>query len=365
LQSGRRLTMLARENNLDALRFWAAMAVLWSHAVPLTQGSERNELSFRLSGGRTTTGTVAVFVFFALSGYLITRSYERAQSPLHFVRARVLRIVPALVAVLLTTAFVIGPLVSELPLSSYLTSPEPYRYVRTQGTLFFGWADALPGVFTDHPMPVVNGAIWTLRYEAECYGLVFLLGISGLLRKELTLALYVLVLAALAILPGTPSVPGFPPDPNPHLDLAAGFLAGALVYQWQLRLDGRIAIGCVVATLACLFGGQILTAQRTLIPYLALYLALAPAVGRIYFPWRGTDVSYGLYIWAWPLSQLVVGWLRPTWWQMALVTTPLALAAAWLSWTLVEKRALTWKDRPLFGGGPTSTPEPAARHAHG
>jgi peptidoglycan/LPS O-acetylase OafA/YrhL len=356
------LDMDTRANNLDALRFWAAMSVLWSHAVPLTQGSERNELTFRLSQGQSTTGTVAVFVFFALSGYLITRSFERAQSAMHFVRARVLRIMPALLVVLLVSAFVLGPLASALPWRSYFLSADPYRYVRVQGMLFFGWSDTLPGVFSDHPLPAVNGAIWTLRYEAECYGLVFLLGISGLLRKELTLALYLATLVLLTIFPGGQDVYGMP-EPNAHVDLAAGFLAGAVVYQWKLPLDGRIALACLVATLACLFGGQILIAQRTVIPYLALYAALAPSMPRIPYPWRGRDVSYGLYIWAWPLSQLVVAWLRPTWWQLGLITTPLALAAGWLSWTLVEKRALAWKDRPLFAATPEPTPDP--RHAHG
>jgi peptidoglycan/LPS O-acetylase OafA/YrhL len=359
--------MLARENNLDALRFWAAMAVLWSHSVPLTQGDERHELMMRLSGGQSTTGTVSVFVFFALSGFLITRSFERAQSPWQFVRARVLRIMPALVVVLLATAFVLGPLLSALPWRNYLASPEPYRYVRVQSLMFVGWLDALPGVFSDHPLNAVNGAIWTLRYEVECYGLVFLLGIGGLLRKEITLALYVVVLAALAIFPGAAGADGVPADPNPHLDLTAGFLAGALIYQWKLPLDGRIALGCLAATVALTLGGQVLLAQRTMIPYLALYVALTPALGRLPYPWRGTDVSYGLYIWAWPLSQLVIAALgAPTWWQMAALTTPLALGMGWLSWTLVEKRALAWKEHPLFGAAATKgAPRPSGRHAHG
>jgi peptidoglycan/LPS O-acetylase OafA/YrhL len=351
--------MLARETNLDAVRFWAALSVLWSHSAPLTQGSEQNELTFRLSQGQTTTGTVAVFVFFAISGYLITRSFEHAPTPWHFVRARVLRIMPALVVMLVVTALVLGPLASGVPWHSYFASPDPYRYVGVQSALFFGWFDGLPGVFTDHPLPTINGSIWTIRYEAEFYGFVFLLGIGGLLRKELTLALYVVVLLALAIFPGAPAGPGVPADPNAHLDLGAAFLAGALVHQWKIPLDGRIAAACMLGTVACLFGGPMLIAQRTLIPYLALYIALSPTVGRIPYPWRGKDVSYGLYIWAWPISQLVIDALpHPRWWQVATLATPLALAAGWLSWTLVEARALKLKDSPLLGAT-------GVRQAHG
>lgn len=340
-------------NNFDALRFWAAVAVLWSHTVPVSQGSERNELLFRWSRGQTTTGTVAVFVFFALSGYLITRSFERAASPWQFVRARVLRIMPALIAVLAVTAFVVGPWITSLPLHAYFASPGPYRYLLVQGGLLFGWVDSLPGVFTDHPLTAVNGPLWTLRFEVECYVLVFLLGVSGLLRKELTLALYVLALAALAIFPGAPGTPELPPVPNQHLNLSAGFLAGALIHQWKLKLDGRVAAACGALTIACLFSGQMLLAQRTLIPYLALYLAIGPSMVRIPHPWSRSDVSYGLYIWAWPVTQLVVGFSdAPHWLTTGLIVMPVALALGWLSWNLVEKRALMLKSRTPFA--PTS-----------
>ncbi len=354
--------MLSRPNNLDAVRFWAAMLVLWSHSVPLTEGSEQDEISFRLSQGQTTTGSLAVFVFFALSGYLITRSFERARSPWHFVRARVLRIMPALLVMLAVVAFLIGPIASELSLRSYFGSPDPYRFFLVQGSMFVGWFDGLPGVFADHPMPVVNGPIWTLRYEVECYGLVFLLGSVGLLRKELTLALYIAALVAHAVFPGVPGQPGQLPDPNEHLMLGAGFLAGALIYQWKVPLDGRAALASLLGMIALTLGGEVMLAQRTLLPYLAIYVALAPSIPTIPYPWRGKDVSYGLYIWAWPISQLVIQALgRPSWLTMAAVTTPLALGAGWLSWQLVEKRALALKDHPLLGGKRGAT----HRHAHG
>jgi peptidoglycan/LPS O-acetylase OafA/YrhL len=354
-------------NNFDPLRFWAAMAVLWSHTVPLTQGSEHNELMFRLSRGQTTSGTVAVFVFFAISGYLITRSFERAASPWHFARARVLRIMPGLLAVLVLTAFVIGPLVTSESVRSYFSASEPYRYLALQSSLFFGRYDFLPGVFSDNPLTNTNGPVWTLRFEAEFYGLVFLLGIFGLLRREVTLGLYLLALVALALLPVRPGTDMLPPVPNAHLNLGAGFLAGALIYHWKVPLSGRIAVGCLLLTLLCMLGGQMQWAQRTFVPYLVLYLAIGPSMARVPHPWAGTDVSYGLYIWAWPITQLVLGALGALrWWQAGLMVTPLALAAGWLSWTLVEKRALTLKDLPLFGRS-TAPPQHAEppRHAHG
>jgi len=235
-----------------------------------------------------------------------------------------------------------------------------------QGALLFGWFDSLPGVFKDNPLATVNGPIWTLRFEAECYGLVFLLGIFGLLRKEVTLGLYLVTLVALALLPVRPGTDSLPPDANAHLDLGAGFLAGAVIYQWKVPLRGRIALGCLVMAAVSVALGHTLMAQRTFIPYLVLYLAIGPTMVRIPHPWAGTDVSYGLYIWAWPITQLVVSALGgPRWYVAGMIVTPLALCAGWLSWTLVEKRAMTLKDLPLFGRESTPSPETVSRHAHG
>jgi peptidoglycan/LPS O-acetylase OafA/YrhL len=336
--------MLSRENNFDALRLYAALAVLWSHTVPLTQGSERNELLFRWSGGQTTTGTLAVFVFFSMSGYLISRSYERAPSPWQYTWARILRILPALIVVVALLALVIGPIVSTLPASEYFRSPDPYHFVAVKCALLFGESPSLPGVWEHNPLPAINGALWTLRYEARFYGVILLLGIAGLLRKHIVLGLYLLVMTALVFFPGDPGTPDFLPDPNNNLDVGAAFLAGALIQQWNLPLNGKIATACALfAALGCATG-QMLWVQRTVVPYLVLYLAVAPSVVRLPRLRSGVDISYGLYLWAWPISQLVVSHMaHPNWLTLGLIVTPLALACGWLSWHLVEKRALAFK----------------------
>src|SRR5262245_25227928 len=120
--------MHSRENNFDALRFWAALVVLWSHAFPIAHGSEQHEPLYALSGGQSTLGAVAVSLFFVISGYLITRSFERSASAWDFVRARLLRIMPALLVVLLLTAFVLGPVLSGWSLAEYLRSSVVYKY---------------------------------------------------------------------------------------------------------------------------------------------------------------------------------------------------------------------------------------------
>src|SRR5579862_815986 len=109
-----------RQNNFDALRLIAATSVIFSHAFLLGEGTQDPEPLMRLTGGQTILGVVGVFVFFTISGFLVTQSFETTGSPLVFLAKRGLRIFPGLLLCLLVCAFVIGPLVTSLPVSDYL-----------------------------------------------------------------------------------------------------------------------------------------------------------------------------------------------------------------------------------------------------
>lgn len=336
--------MTDRSNNFDALRFWAALAVLWSHAFPIAHGEAVAQPLYRLSGGQTTLGGVAVACFFVISGFLITRSFERSAGASRFAEARALRIMPALLVVLAVVAFVLGPCLTSWPLPDYFASSEPYRYV-VQIASFTGHAE-LPGVFEQNPVPHVNDSLWTLRYEVACYVLVHGLGVARLLRREVTLGLYALTVAILAVLEGTHGgAAGDLPGPGRMLDFGALFLAGAVVHQWRVPLRAHWAWLCLAGLLASLLTSHFATAQRLLLPYLVIVLARGVSM-RIPSPARLGDLSYGIYIYSWPVTQLAVMMLpNPNWFTTGLLATPITLVLAFVSWHAIEKRALALKHR--------------------
>ena len=92
--------------------------------------------------------------------------------------------------------------------------------------------------------------------------------------------------------------------------------------------------------------------------YLALWLALHPRLPIIPAA-RFGDLSYGLYIYGWPVEETVM-WLsggRAVWWEVFLIALPAAAAIAFLSWHLVERPMLRFKPRARAAPVPYA-PEP-------
>jgi peptidoglycan/LPS O-acetylase OafA/YrhL len=334
--------MPVQANNFNTLRLLAALAVLWSHAFPLSTGRGTREPLMALSSGQTSLGTVAVAVFFVISGYLVTQSFVRSNSVWRFVKARVLRIMPGLLVALAMLGLLVGPLVTTMPLSEYFSSGTLYRFLTING-LLIGYYNTLPGVFADNPYPnTVDLPLWTLPFEAECYAGVLVLGILGLQNRYATMALFLCGLVYL-VLDG-PYTEAASQEQNRLVFLGTKFLAGAAIYHWRPKLNGGVALGCAgISTLALLFGGFWL-ALPTVFAYLVIYMALGP----ITLPdtARYGDLSYGIYIYGWPVKQLIMmSSLVSTWYWLGAIATLATVAVAFLSWHFIEKVALSFKDR--------------------
>jgi peptidoglycan/LPS O-acetylase OafA/YrhL len=347
-----------RRNNFDALRLLAATAVIFSHAFLLATGRQDSEPLMVLTGGQTILGVVGVFVFFVISGYLVTQSWEHAPSLPRFALKRALRIYPGLAACILVLTFGLGPVISSLPLRDYLSSYGTYDFLGAN-LLLHTDHNSLPGVwFTGRELGhILDGPLWSLPVEIAMYVMVAALGASRLFRPPVLVGLLALGLLGIAV-----------DASNWHdwdftgsvLWLLGFFVMGMLLQTLAPRgvLDGRIAL----LALAGLIVSVPLHAFILLFPlcggYLVIYLALHPALPVLPAA-RFGDLSYGLYIYGWPVEQTVL-YLRPeaTWWELFLIAYPATAVVAFLSWHLVEKRALRLKPSAL-GASARPAPVPA------
>jgi peptidoglycan/LPS O-acetylase OafA/YrhL len=328
-----------RDNNLNLIRMIAALCVMVSHAWPLTLGPDAVQPLFALTG--FALGTQALYVFFAISGFLVTRSFARRRSTRDWAIARALRILPGLAIALFFTAFALGPSLTDLFPAAYYGAAETWTYTPRGLSLAFRQA-YLPGVFDGQPYaPETNGSLWTLQYEVLCYAAVLALGLVGAFRSPT-----LLVLAAAAFL-ATKAVTALWPAQFPvplllFVSLGFPFACGMAFWVIRDRLPLSPLLLAALATLVFLTRGTPLRDVLHVVAlcYATFVLAYLPG-GPIRAYNRLGDYSYGVYIYAWPVQQSVVHWLGPVGpGRLTLIALPFVLMLAMLSWHLIEKPAL-------------------------
>ncbi len=341
---------LQHSNSFDLIRLLAALAVLFSHAFALYGLPEPGALGLKL-------GTMAVVAFFGMSGYLVTQSWERDPRAGSFATKRGLRILPGLIVAVLFTALVAGALATRLPLVDYVRDPRTWQYIGANllmGTERFN----LPGVFEDLPLHAPNGSLWTLRYEVLMYAILMAVGLlAHRLRWGITACFLVCLVTACwvtAFDPGRIHVPlpwvwkiGLYFEVALLAKLGMSFFAGALLYLQR----GTIGLSLPVAGLLLCMAWLVSAPWQSLITHLVVpyaALALAMRLPARHTSLRGIDVSYGVYVYAFPVQQLMSGYCLDrelgVWVAMAgAAAITLLLAAA--SWHLIEKPALGLKGR--------------------
>lgn len=319
------LTQMGSGRGFDILRIAAAVGVLVSHAFPLTGRKEPVSL---LTGHHWNLGAFGVAVFFCVSGFLIAMSADRTNSVLRFTEKRLLRILPALFVVVFLSVFVLGPLLTTENIRSYFSHLLTWRYL---GLAFFLPSTGyLPGVFESNLFPrAVNGSLWTLRYEIACYAILgfgrYFVGSTQIIYPVLFLGcgVYELITGGNLMSP---------------VHLATFFFCGATSYvlrEW-VPIKGALAGLAVILILAVAFTSSDAIFMAIPMTYIALAVGyFGPRLKII----RHHDISYGLYLYAFPVQQIVSNFVHASPVLDIIVSLPIVIVCASLSWMIVEKRA--------------------------
>ena len=342
-------SFIGQRNNLNGIRLFLALLVMLSHCYPLTGNADGEPLS-RWTGGQETFGGIAVELFFFISGLLITGSWFHSKSMSDYLRRRILRIFPG---------YVVGLLFSGLAAAAFTLHPAAnlWRFLGKAflDTGFLGFASTIGReIFPNNPLPgAANGSLWTISREFACYLLVAAIGLFGFFKHRVWLTMLFLAVFGYYC---WQFVVGVNVD-TLNCRFLTLFLAGACAWLWRdkICLTGMAA---VLAVGILLFAARMSPLFSLLVPlaggYLVLYAGFVSPVRFLGWCDR-TDLSYGVYLFAFPLQQCVAacGVRNPL--QMFALMIPLALAAAFLSWTFVEKPFLKLKSRPFSDRDPART----------
>ncbi|QNL94310.1 acyltransferase [Aeromicrobium senzhongii] len=360
----------SRRNSLNLIRLALACVVILSHSFPLGAFGDEPVV------GNVTFGTMAVAVFFAISGYLITGSRESAASGWRFMWHRVLRILPGYYICLLVIAVIAAPLAwghLRGGLAGYPVA-DSVRYVVGNLALKTSFVPTIPGTQEgiDSSVQYWNGAAWSLFFEFLCYIGVAILAAFGLLRTWViaaTLALTSGMLLAWELAPG-PMVDLLFHSHDTYRLFTTGtvFMAGALLYLLRDRIPDSpvVAAGCG----AVVVGGVVLLDRPEW--FVAGPVAYAVIWLAIHLPFSGvlsrTDVSYGTYIYGYPIATLLTIYGVNEWGILAynLVTFAIVVPLALASWFGIERRAMRLKNAvPSQKVGPRQKRANRADTAHG
>ena len=337
------MSKLSQKNNFDHIRLFLALGVFFFHTAELTQSAHFSFIKDLFSA------SVAVHSFFIVSGFLIFMSYERSSSLKNYFLKRFKRIAPGYITVIVL-AFLLLSFLSTLTMIEYFSSGESWRYLISNLSTLGFLQLTLPGIFTENFNTSVNGALWTIKVEVMFYLSVPLIVYAYKWFGKTKTLITVFILSALyfygmAYLYQQTHTAFFAILIHQLPGQMMFFSAGALLYYHH---DKFLKYKHLIFTLAVL--GYITQKFYPFYPLYAISLSiiviyLATAIVYLGHIAKYGDLSYGIYIWHFPLIQTFIAlhFFDKTPVLAFTALTMIVLFISWLSWHIIEKPFLSKK----------------------
>ncbi len=337
---------MSYKNNFNILRLLAAFMVMVGHMYVLMGIAPRNILSSPIH-------EIGVFIFFLIGGYLVTKSYLSNSNILVYMVKRVFRILPALIAFVIFATFIVGPILSTLPVKEYLIHPVTKNYFLKN--CFLSPAYTLPGVFeTNQISSAVNGSLWTLPIEVMMYiVLPVLLNVTGVKQNRKYAKKIWFIITILVFIVGVVKRIYYPTsclviygtDWALALNIIPYYFIGSMFAICVPKEIFDLQKAIVFFFFCILLGGNLVLDNILLaisLPYLVFSLAYAPepVFSKVM---QKHEISYGLYLYGFFVQQLLLYiFIAKLGMELSIVTylvlsTVCTIVLAYLSATFVEE----------------------------
>lgn len=336
-------------NNFGFLRLLFAYLVIVSHSPELVYNSPSRELLHMLTGS-VTFGMLAVDGFFLISGYLIYQSYENSKSFSSYIMKRILRIFPGFIVASFLSIILVVSIANGWQL---LVELNPYEWIKIALKTLVLSTPHVDGLVLNASRQIINGSVWTIRYEFICYLLIPLIAFVGFNKKNILLIalafisvhIYFILYNIEFIVRNAAFFSLFQ-----FFRMTTAFLVGVCFYKYRQIIvwNFNYTVFCCLALIALRFITTTFFELGLIIlgGYLMFNFAFNFKNKTIQQIGSNTDISYGVYLYAWPIQILIIhhfNSVNP--WLLSAITITLASIAGYLSWTLVEKPFMNIKKR--------------------
>ena len=321
-----------RSNNLNLVKFIAALFVIISHAYPLCKGAEYNDILSDLSRNSIAFGSLAVAIFFMSSGFFVTKSLLKSKDSKKYLHNRFIRIFPPLWFTLIVCILVCGLFFSTYNLGKYCLSIDFFKYCLN---FILIPIHNLPGVFMNNIYPgVVNGPLWTLPIEFVCYLVLLLAYKLNLVNKKSYKYVALLVIVAFVGINLIPlSIKGY-------IQPCFLFFWGSFywIYRDKITMKNTYFLISLVAFVLLIVLGYGQVASFLFVPYLTLYIAFCLPQCNNRLASLG-NLSYDIYLCGWPIQQMIISLFGGSMLvgMNILISIPLSILVGCITYSLVEK----------------------------
>ncbi len=321
-----------RSNNLNLVKFIAALFVIISHAYPLCKGAEYNDILSDLSRNSIAFGSLAVAIFFMSSGFFVTKSLLKSKDSKKYLHNRFIRIFPPLWFTLIVCILVCGLFFSTYSLGKYFLSSDFFKYCLN---FILIPIHNLPGVFMNNIYPgVINGPLWTLPIEFVCYLVLLLVYKLNLVNKKSYKYVALLVIVAFVGINLIPlSIKGY-------IQPCFLFFWGSFywIYRDKITMNNTYFLISLVAFVLLIVLGYGQVASFLFVPYLTLYIAFCLPQCNNRLASLG-NLSYDIYLCGWPIQQMVISLFGGSMLvgMNILISIPLSILVGYITYSLVEK----------------------------
>ncbi len=336
-----------KNNNFGFLRLLLATLVIVAHSAEILDQNRSREILTNIFG-TITFGELAIDGFFLISGYLILKSYLSSTTIKSYFLKRVLRIYPGFIVASLFCIFVLLPLSGEIKLIIDTPLREWFSTIFRMLTL------EAPQV-TNTQYPALNGAMWSIWLEFVCYLCIPIVYITKF-NKPKTYAILAVMMMLIFLFTQISGkniwLPYVRLDLHHTSRLMFAFLIGGLFYLLRDKViwNRKLTIVCALLLLISLnFSYSAEVGLMTFGAYLLFNFALNYKNKFLSSIGAKVDISYGVYLYAWPVQIYVIKYYpQVNLYVLMLVTLIAASLLGYLSWTFVEKPFIQLKGKLDF-----------------